>query len=584
MKEDGFDALLRRAFELPPAPTGEQSGELKRCTHCGVTVRGDRVMCPADGHLLVPVSDPRIGRVVAGHYRLVERLGSGGIGTVYRARHRVVGREVAVKFLRPELAHQPEHRARLAREAQIVGQLHHEHIVSMIDFVQSEHDQLLLVMEYLRGRTLAAAIDEGPFSPRRALQVATQIARALARAHELDVLHRDIKPSNVLLCNVDHDPDFVKLLDFGVAFLHAPLRLTVSHTVVGTPHYMSPEQARGGDLGPASDLYSLGCVMFEMLTGKPPFEGSVPRVLQAHVMQAPPQLSERAPGTPPALADVVMRLLQKTADARYRDAHHLLQALEAIAGAMPREHARFSSLPSPSVGPAAFGPSSGEQIEQRWNDQLELHARAAQARYGNLPPAEVRSRLQRARDGIVRLAVLREQLATEVARSEALTSEQRGLATRLGAALDSLARDDSAAARDLAGFERELASAEREQERALDALCHAETARLGPLVPGEPLDHARARALSELVVAARELSARSGIVSALRRERVTRIGAREDLSFQIQQLKGRLGTLHAEARAASDEAHTRASGLDARYQAELEEVAGALDALALQLV
>ncbi|HMI93508.1 MAG TPA: hypothetical protein VK509_19180, partial [Polyangiales bacterium] len=182
------------------------------------------------------------------------------------------------------------------------------------------------------------------------------------------------------------------------------------------------------------------------------------------------------------------------------------------------------------------------------------------------------------------LAVLREQLATEVARSEALTSEQRGLATRLGAALDSLARDDSAAARELAGIERELAGAEREQERALDALCHAETAKLGPLVAGEPLDTARARALSELVAAARELSARSGIVSTLRRERAMRMSTREDLSFQIQQLKGRLGTLHAEARATSDEAHTRASGLDARYQAELEEVAAALDALALQLV
>jgi eukaryotic-like serine/threonine-protein kinase len=584
MTEDGFDALLRRAFELPPAPTGEATGELKRCTHCGVTVRADRLMCPADGHLLVPVSDPRIGRVVAGHYRLVERLGSGGIGTVYRARHRVVGREVAVKFLRPELAHQPEHRARLQREAQIVGQLHHEHIVSLIDFADTEGEQLVLVMEYLRGRTLAAAIDDGPFSARRVLHVATQMARALARAHELDVLHRDIKPSNVLLCNVDHDPDFVKLLDFGVAWAQAPFRLTSSHTTVGTPHYMSPEQSRGGDLSPASDLYGLGCVMFEMLTGKPPFEGSVPRVLQAHVMQPPPQLSERAPQTPPGLADVVMRLLQKSPEARYRDAHHLLQALEALASAMPREHARMSSLPSPSVGPAAFGPSSGEQIEQRWADQLELHARAAQARFGNLPPADVRARLQRARDGLVRLAVLREQLATEVARSEALTSEQRALAMRLGAALDSLARDDSAAARELAGFERELAAAEREQENALEVLCRADTAHLAPLVAGEPLDAMRTRALSDLVHAARELSKRSGAVSVLRRERVMRQTVREDLSFQIQQLKGRFGTLHAEARATSDEAHTRASGLDSRYQAELEEVAAALDALALQLV
>ena len=584
MSEDGFDALLRRAFELPPAPTGEQSGELKRCTHCGVTVRGDRVMCPADGHLLVPVSDPRIGRVVAGHYRLVERLGSGGVGTVYRARHRVVGREVAVKFLRPELAHQPEHRARLQREAMIIGQLHHEHIVSMIDFAHAEGEQLLLVMEYLRGRTLAAAIDEGPFSARRTLHVTMQIARALARAHELDVLHRDIKPSNVLLCNVAHDPDFVKLLDFGVAWLRAPMRLTVSHTVVGTPHYMSPEQARGDDLAPASDLYSLGCVMFEMLTGRPPFEGSVPRVLQAHVKQAPPSLSERAPETPPALADVVMRLLQKNAEARYRDAHHLLQALEAIAGSLPREHARMSSLPSPSVGPGAFGPSSGEQIEQRWNDQLDLHTRAAQSRYGNLPPSEVRARLQRAREGLVRLAMLREQLATEVARSEALTSEQRAHATRLGAALDSLARDDSEAARELVSFDRELAESEREQERALDALCHADTAKLTPLLAGEPLDTAGARALSELVHAARELSRHAGMVGALRRERAKRMGAREDLSFQIAELKGRLGTLHAEARAASDEAQTRASGLDARYQAELEEGAAALDALALQLV
>jgi hypothetical protein len=179
---------------------------------------------------------------------------------------------------------------------------------------------------------------------------------------------------------------------------------------------------------------------------------------------------------------------------------------------------------------------------------------------------------------------LREQLATEIARSEALTTEQRSQAERLGAALDSLSRDDSEAARQLVSFDRELAAAEREQERALDALCWADTAQLAPLVAGEPLDAMRTRALSDLVHTARELSSRSGLVAALRRERMLRQSAREDLSFQIQQLKGRLGTLHAEARASADEAHTRASGLNARYQAELEEVAGALDALSSQLV
>ena len=587
MSEDGFDALLRRAFELPqaPAPTGDGgAGELKRCTHCGVTFRGERMLCPADGHLLVPVSDPRIGRVVAGHYRLVERLGSGGIGTVYRARHRVVGREVAVKFLRPELAHEPEHRARLAREAKIIGQLHHEHIVSVIDFAHEEGEQLLLVMEYLRGRTLAAAIEEGSFSARRALHVAMQIARALARAHELDVLHRDIKPSNVLLCHVDHDPDFVKLLDFGVAWLQVPFRLTASHTTVGTPHYMSPEQARGSDLAPASDLYSLGCVMFEMLTGSPPFEGSVPRVLQAHVMQAPPALATRAPETPPALAEVVMRLLQKNPEQRYRDAHHLLQALEALASSLPGEAHRMSALAAPSVGPSSFGPSSGEQIEQRWADQLAGYARMAQSRFGTMMPPEVESGLDRARNGITRLHNYREQLAGALARSEALTSEQRELAARLGAALDSLARDESAAARELAQLELEVAGAEHEQERALAVVCSAEAVRQPPPRTGESLDTPRARILSELVLSARELSQSSGKVSQLRHQRATRQRACEDLGFQIAQLKGRLGTLHAEARASSDEAQARASGLDARYQAELEEVAAALDVLSAQLV
>jgi serine/threonine-protein kinase len=388
----------------------------------------------------------------------------------------------------------------------------------------------------------------------------------------------------VLLCHVDHDPDFVKLLDFGVAFLQVPLRLTASHTTVGTPHYMSPEQARGGDLAPASDLYSLGCMMFEMLTGRPPFEGSIPRVLQAHVMQAPPPLAERAPDTPPELVEVVMRLLQKNPEQRYRDAHHLLQALEALASSLPREAHRMSALVAPSVGPTSFGPSSGEQIEQRWSDQLAGYQRMTASRFGSLVPPEIETRLARARNGIVRLSNYREQLANALARSEALTSEQRELAARLGSALDSLARDESEAARALGELEQRAAVAEREQERALAAVCDAEAARQPPPRTGELVDTPRARILGELVLAARELAQSSGEVARLRQERAARQRAVDDLSFQIAQLKGRLGTLHAEARASSDEAHARASGLDARYQAELEEVAAALDALGGQLV
>jgi serine/threonine-protein kinase len=218
--------------------------------------------------------DLSLNKVIAGRYRLEARIGEGGMGIVYRARHVLIDRVVAVKLIRPDLRGETHLRAWMLREARAANRVDHAHIIDIHDIGETDDGELYLVMEYLVGSPLSAEIGRGPMPIQRAVDILEQMGAALTRAHDLGVVHRDLKSDNILITARGGRKDFVKILDFGLAALAHDPRLAPKGAVFGTPEYMSPEQARGETAGPQSDLYALGILFFEMLTGQLPFRSS----------------------------------------------------------------------------------------------------------------------------------------------------------------------------------------------------------------------------------------------------------------------------------------------------------------------
>jgi serine/threonine-protein kinase len=285
-----------------------------------------------------------VGDVVAERYRIDGVLGEGGMGIVYRAEHLHLHKAHALKVLLPGWSSMPEVVARFEREAVAAGNIQSPHVAAATDFGRLPNGSFFLVMEYVNGRTLRAVLDAGPLEPARALHVLRGIVLALRAAHGRGVVHRDLKPENVMLVERDGSPDFAKVLDFGIAKvdgfgadtpggLAAPL--TRVGAVMGTPDYMSPEQALGQPVDERSDLYSAGVILFEMLAGRPPFEGGPVTVLQQHVTAEVPELPLAVTaGLDPRIAAVVRRLLAKAPENRFVDATELLGAIDGCATAL----------------------------------------------------------------------------------------------------------------------------------------------------------------------------------------------------------------------------------------------------------
>jgi serine/threonine-protein kinase len=322
---------------------------MRVCPQCQTSCEDLHKFCPSCGFPIGKVQpssdDPLIGRTLPGGYVILDLVGIGGMGRVYRAEQTNLARTVAVKIIHPHLVGEENAAARFITEARAASRLNHPNSVAVIDFGKTPDGQLYLVMEFLRGRDLARiAYEEGPLALRRVVDVLRQVLAALSEAHHLEIIHRDLKPENVILEPLRTGGDFVKVVDFGLAKmrLEADRSITSPGIVCGTPEYMSPEQGRGDPLDARSDLYAVGVILFQLLTGHLPFEAESPtQVVLMHLTAQPPDPRSVAPERkiPEPIVDVLLRSLAKAPADRYRDADDFsaallgaMQKIEAAAG------------------------------------------------------------------------------------------------------------------------------------------------------------------------------------------------------------------------------------------------------------
>jgi len=311
--------------------------------------------CDRDGWLYSDVIDPFAGATLAGRYRVITRLGRGGMSSVYLARHLMIDRLAAVKVLRADLSRDAVHRDRFLREARAVNRIQHENVIDITDYGETSEGLVYLVMEYVPGESLLAAIARGPLALRRSLDIARQIASGLARAHQMEVIHRDLKPDNVLLIPRDDRRDQVKLLDFGIAKLLDQPSLTLSNKVFGTPGYIAPEYATGGAITPRTDLYSLGVVLYEMVTGALPFEVEhLGELMLKHVMEAPIPPRARLTSIPEPIERFVLRCLEKQPDRRFQNAFELIEQIDVLRRELSGDPV-LDALPPPREPAAVMG-------------------------------------------------------------------------------------------------------------------------------------------------------------------------------------------------------------------------------------
>jgi serine/threonine protein kinase len=335
--------------------------------------RGDRASVRPGG------PESLLGKMLSGRYRIERVIGEGGMGAVYAAEHTLMRKRLAVKVLHPEMSRMPEVVARFEREAMAAAHIDHPNVAAATDFGKLEDGSFFLVLEFVEGKSLRDLLSQGRLDLGRALHITQQIASALGRAHALGIVHRDLKPENVMLVERGNDKDFVKVLDFGIAKVpvgdlaaspvkvdpHQPV-LTQLGMVYGTPEYMAPEQALGQEIDSRADLYALGVMTYEMLTGLRPFDhDSKVTLLGMHVTAPVPPMASKAPGVnvPKEIEAVVGKLLAKDASHRYADAKEMLEAIGAALTVLVAEgRVDAASIESALGGGSAplgmFGPAS----------------------------------------------------------------------------------------------------------------------------------------------------------------------------------------------------------------------------------
>jgi serine/threonine-protein kinase len=343
---------------------------MRICPKCRTAYTEGEKICPKDGVRTVDAremaerdGDPLRGATIAGRFRIIERIGSGGMGAVYRAEQIGLGRQVALKILKKDLAYDRDTVTRFQREAKAMSLLTHPHTVRVFDFGVTDDGLLYLAMELLEGDLLTQKIErDGPMNIRQALLVTRDILASLAEAHSKGIVHRDLKPDNIFLASVEGRAEpVVKVLDFGIAkIVQGEKKIdqleTQAGTVFGTPRYMSPEQAQGKPLDPRSDLYSVGVLLYQMLVGHAPFvDDDAVVVMAKHIKEKPKPLHVAAPSQPvhAGLERLVAKALEKDANRRYASADEFCAAIDAelpVVDEVLRTFARSGRRPRRPLG------------------------------------------------------------------------------------------------------------------------------------------------------------------------------------------------------------------------------------------
>jgi serine/threonine-protein kinase len=486
-------------------------------------------------------TDPMLGRVIAGRYRLEVRIGEGGMGVVYRARHVLIDRIVAVKLIRPDLRGETHLRAWMLREARAANRVDHAHIIDIHDIGETEEGELYLVMEYLVGLSLSSELARGTMQLSRGVDILEQMCAALARAHDLGVVHRDLKSDNILLTTRGGRKDFVKILDFGLAHLAMDPRLAPKGAVFGTPEYMAPEQARGEEATAQSDLYALGVLFFEMLTGQLPFRSDDREtLLEMQRTAVAPRPRSIKPDVLPSAEGIVVKLLEKDRRKRFQDAHHLHEELKTLQRSLPSTPWEVAATGDNVAPPPPPPPQSEGVIE--WASRAALFSRMVSRAYpaGN-PPADVQSATSQAWDLAARATRLEGEVASHTRKLEALERRGRALRAEIGRKVEELAHEESRALRDLSAEQAEVARLKEAQQQAERAAAQAkQTADQATGGPTLRAVYERAGATVALVDAKREQL----------REHEQKAAAKDtqarDLRRQIEELRAQLAR-YAEA-------------------------------------
>lgn len=481
--------------------------------------------------------DPILNKVIAGRYRLEARIGEGGMGVVYRARHVLIDRVVAVKLIRPDLRGETHLRAWMLREARAANRVDHAHIIDIHDIGETDEGELYLVMEYLVGTPLSAEIARGPMPMQRAVDILEQMGAALARAHDLGVVHRDLKSDNILLTARGGRKDFVKILDFGLAALAHDPRLAPKGAVFGTPEYMSPEQARGEQAGPQSDLYALGVLFFEMLTGQLPFRSNDRDTLLEMQRTSPaPRATTIRKDCHPVAEQIVTRLLEKDGRRRYRDGHHLLEELKALQRSLPSQAWDRDEAQAASPAPPPPPPPKSANVTE-WASRAGMFSRmVARAYPSGSVPEEVTRSLSEAWTLASKANGLEGEIASHTRRLEALERRGRALRAEIGRKVEELAQEESRALREASSYSEEEEETRKElmvaEKRAAEAVQRAnELERAGKV--SRPVFEQAGATMAVVEVKRHQLAARQA-------RRASREEVAKDLRRQIDGLREQL--------------------------------------------
>jgi len=335
---------------------------VKRCPKCNKEFKGRRVKCPDDGEQLVLIAEPAapieslVGATLDNKYRVEKVLGRGGMGTVYKATHTAIGQTVAIKVMHPHLAADRTAVKRFEREARAAARIRHPNAIFIYDFGETPAGLVYFVMEYVPGKTLSEIIfEQGPLPISRALPIMRQVCGAIHSAHSKGIIHRDLKPDNIII-DRETGQEIVKVLDFGIAKVIDDsniTHLTKTGIAIGTPDYMSPEQIEGLDLDPRSDIYSLGVILFRMLTGHLPFTGPTPvAVVVKHLNEPPPRPRQLNPAISPEVEEVMLRVLAKKREERPQSAMELYEQLERAAGPLAESGVEIAATKNEPLGAA----------------------------------------------------------------------------------------------------------------------------------------------------------------------------------------------------------------------------------------